>query len=322
MNWGGIIAGALGGGAKAAYEIADTAEKRQQRLADFELGRQARREDRLWDMEAAQRAADEKLRLYVRDYERVQDRAAQIGQQRDAMALGQINDQIQGDSPQATDAEIQRLLAENPEYRAVYERAGYLDPQKQSSLVADKIQAAREVGAVPEVRKDLADTYARTLQAERDAERAEIDRRREDRRDSEFAALLPIRQQTADAATARANRPPASGGGSSKPPATSPARMPVERLTQEAETIRKAIKDMRFDDPRRADYQARLDGVLDELKRRREGGQPVPSQGPSGDNRGQTPTNQPKIGDRRSVQSGPHKGKTVEWDGKGWVLVN
>lgn len=49
---------------------------------------------------------------------------------------------------------------------------------------------------------------------------------------------------------------------------------------------------------------------------------PAPSAAPS-TNAGQRPaptTGSFKVGERRTVQSGPHKGKTAVWDGKGWTL--
>ena len=44
----------------------------------------------------------------------------------------------------------------------------------------------------------------------------------------------------------------------------------------------------------------------------REGAKPKAEPGKSGGDR--------PVGQTQVVQSGPHKGKTVEWDGKGWRL--
>lgn len=55
---------------------------------------------------------------------------------------------------------------------------------------------------------------------------------------------------------------------------------------------------------------------------------PAPAPAPRVDNNAGKPDNSPKqtsqfkVGETRTVQNGPNKGKTARWDGKGWALVN
>lgn len=55
---------------------------------------------------------------------------------------------------------------------------------------------------------------------------------------------------------------------------------------------------------------------------------PAPSPAPAASASGESPASRPaasgsrKVGDTQVIQSGPNKGKTARWDGKGWVLVN
>jgi len=115
-----------------------------------------------------------------------------------------------------------------------------------------------------------------------------------------------IRENDAQAGKARSD----AGGGD-------PAKARTESLTTEAETLRKAMDSM-TDKKLKEQYRARLDRVLDELEKRRG----------KVDNNAGKPDNSPKqtsqfkVGETRTVQSGPNKGKTARWDGKGWALVN
>jgi hypothetical protein len=118
-----------------------------------------------------------------------------------------------------------------------------------------------------------------------------------------------IRENDADAGKARAD----AGGGD-------PAKARTESLTTEAETLRKAMDSM-TGMKLKADYRARLERVLDELERRRNQPGKVDNNAGKPDNSPKQ-TSQFKVGETRTVQNGPNKGKTARWDGKGWVLVN
>jgi hypothetical protein len=90
--------------------------------------------------------------------------------------------------------------------------------ERYSKLKEDMLGQIRRRGGSSGLIAQATGEYKAVLEAEKSADRIAFDERKfeasEDRRSKEFAALLPIRQQTADAGTTRAERPPASGAGS------------------------------------------------------------------------------------------------------------
>lgn len=145
-------------------------------------------------------------------------------------------------APQASDQEIQDLIKANPQAYDLYEKAGLIekaqmrDPNAKEKAVDPRLQrtedeynAAVSIGAHSSVLESFDKKRARVLdeirlenQEKRDRARADLENRREDRRSNEFASLLPIRQQQADASTTNANRPRGGGGAGADPnkPAT------------------------------------------------------------------------------------------------------
>lgn len=202
MNWGGIIAGALGGGAQAVGEIADANLKEQ-------AAQRAEQRSLQLNMERFKQEADYKLRLdrqaqerYMADAERVTSRAGANMRGQDAATLDTLNDRVGGEAPEMSREEIAKLLEENPQYRQVYEQAGYMAPRRQSGIIGEEVKAARELGADPALRKDLTQAQKDATTAERDAVRqAQQDRRldqaddREARRAAETAARLELDAQ-------------------------------------------------------------------------------------------------------------------------------
>lgn len=88
--------------------------------------------------------------------------------------------------------------------------------ERYSKLKEDVLGEIRKGGGSSGLITQATAEYKSALESEKAADRLAFDERRleatEARRDREFAALLPIRQQTAQAATTRAERP--TGGGS------------------------------------------------------------------------------------------------------------
>lgn len=205
MNFGGIIAGALGGGAQAAGEIADAnlkeaaaqrAEQRSLQL-NFERFKQEANYKLQMDRQAQER--------YMADSERVTARAAGNMRGQDVAALDILNNQVGGDSPEMSREEMTKLLEENPQYRQVYEQAGYMAPRRQSGIIGEEVKAARELGADPALRKDLTQAQKDMTTAERDAARERRDEQRydlqvarEERQAAEGAARLSQGEQRLD----------------------------------------------------------------------------------------------------------------------------
>lgn len=185
----------------------------------------------------------------------VESRATKIGEERaakqlttDAGKLAANAATMQGDSPAMTQDEMKAHLESlSPSERKAIEGTGLISrsmSRNESRLQAaeDQVQAAREMGANSTLLKSYQETKKSVLddikEENRDRRAAEAEEGRdrraaaaEDRRSREFQALLPIRQQGADAATTRANRP-ASGGADSNKPITG---VDLERSAKAAE---------------------------------------------------------------------------------------
>lgn len=185
-----------------------------------------------------QRVAQESVAVGVRADEMGEARAtAQVG--KDAGKLAGISSQVKGDAPSMTEEEFKKLMEENPQYREVYRKAGLIDKamtgnQQRVQRADDEASAALQMGA----HSSVIDAYAKkrkdVLEQIREENKEERERRREDRaderevrRDAEFKALLPIRQQQADASTTSAgaavtsaNRPRSDASNPDKPATT------------------------------------------------------------------------------------------------------
>lgn len=213
----GLILGGLGKGiadAGAAYAGG------MMKGAEYEMQSQ-RDEDRERRAEDRKTRTDESLKQrIISESEQVKQRAAEAPARRVAGELDKYGSMVAGDSPEMSKEEIQKLVQENPQYRAVYEKAGLIgedkmDPRLRAS--SDRAEAAMSIGAhssVIEAYSKERDSVLKEIKEENAVKKNEAT---EERRSKEFAALLPVRQQTADAATTRANKPAAGGGGADKP---------------------------------------------------------------------------------------------------------
>lgn len=187
----------------------------------------------------------------IKDAAAAEIEAQRIGQERaakqgDAAAgkIASIASRVQGDAPAMSQDEIKKLIEENPQHLDTYRKAGLVDkamtPNEQRVQAAtDRVQAAMNIGAHSTVidafqkqRKDTLEEIRIENQEKKEDRRHEMDVAREERRSKEFQALLPIRQQTADAATDRANRPAAAKPDSSDKP---PTGIDLERNAKAAE---------------------------------------------------------------------------------------
>lgn len=248
MNFGGIIAGALGGGAQAVGQIADGViaarqrEEQDMRLEQRQIEGEKRRS--LLNREEAAAAAAEKLRgeedrmkRYAKSADEVDARAKQIGTERDVKAL-QIPDGQYG--PQVTPEVVDTF---SKGQRANYEFQGVLTKPTGSGLIMDKINAARDVGADPMLRKDLKDEYGQQVGAEfkaAQADRQERDLARKEAADdnrfkTSFMQAQASLQQAQAAATRAEKTGSAQASGDAKTSATqaiNSARETIDKMTQ------------------------------------------------------------------------------------------
>jgi hypothetical protein len=172
-------------------------------------------------------------------------------------------------------------------------------------------------------------------EAERAADKLAFNERRlaeqEQRRRDEFKALLPIKQQTADASTTRANRPPSSGGGGSGGGAAKVRSTKVDgdgnviAIMSDGTTKDLGIKSDTFNKSiattikNMAGENFNFKNLPEAEKRekaieRLTGGTGAPK---TGDN---PKASSFKPGETKVIQAGPNKGKTAVYDGTGWAL--
>lgn len=130
-------------------------------------------------------------------------------------------------APQASEEELRQLIKNNPQAYDLYEKAGLIDasmmrnPETEARRADPRMQRAQDeydaslkigansavVESIDKKRQRVIDEIKLENQATKEKNQRDVDNRREDRRSAEFQALLPIRQQQADASTTNSNRP-------------------------------------------------------------------------------------------------------------------
>ena len=178
---------------------------------------------------------DAKLKKDADIYTQAQVNAQQVGEERQAAQLNQDSaslaanaQNIAGDSPAATQEELKQHLERlSPSERKAIEGTGLISGQMSKTRQEmqgydDVVSEARKLGGSPTLVKSLQDAKRVRLDEikaeiaeKKEDNRYELEQKREERRSQEFKSLLPIRQQTADAATTRAEKT-GSGGGAPK----------------------------------------------------------------------------------------------------------
>lgn len=250
----GLIWAGIGKGIADAGQSFASAGMKQLEM-DRQDEREALREQRLLERQEAldrlkadreEVKAEALKQRVITETEAVGTKAAEIGAAREVAQgekdiKGLINrqSQIAGSSPAASEEEIKKLIEENPQYKDIYRAAGYIDKeptanQKRLQRAEDESAAALQIGAHSSVidayskkRKDVLEQIREENKEERERRRDDRADEREARRDAEFKALLPIRQQQADASTTKAgaavtnaNKPPSGGADPNKPATT------------------------------------------------------------------------------------------------------
>ena len=249
LIWAGIGKGIADAGSTYGNAMFKVAESE---LADQRALQRAEALERLKESMLEERAQKDAAKAVD-----VESRATKIGEERaakqlttDVGKLSGIAQRVEGDSPAATDEDFRKLIEENPQYREVYRKAGLIERgmtrnEQRMQAAEDSVQAARELGASSTLLKSYQDTKKSVLDAIKEEYREKRDEQRDtepmaqqDRLSKQFEALMPIRQQQADAATTRAgaavtsaNRP-RSGTDSGDKPITG---VDLERAAKAAE---------------------------------------------------------------------------------------
>jgi hypothetical protein len=242
----GLIFAGIGKGIADAGQTFAQAGMRQYEM-DRQDEREALREERLLKRQEAldelkaerERAREEQLQQRViKESAAVGTKANEIGTAREGRAFDRLAESSamageQGDVALSKE-QLQRLSKENPELGEQYKKLGLIESsmpltvnQRRMQRADDEVQASMDIGAHSSVQKSLMDKRKSVLDEIKEENRDARDQRRdalaverEARRDAEFKAMMPVRQQQANAATTnaganvtRANRPPSSGGG-------------------------------------------------------------------------------------------------------------
>lgn len=199
MDWGGIIAGAMGGGAKAIGEMADDEMKRrdlelaQQRAEQVAIKGEERRA--LLQRENAAYEMDLKLKREMADSKRDQDQTdritdggRQIESNRQVASMTSLRDSLPQEGEFVGQAIDPKDIANlPPAARAAYEKAGLIERASGSQQLRDQTQVAREIGASKTVRDDLRTSLTAQMAAEEKIRREARDDRTDLRKDEQAA---------------------------------------------------------------------------------------------------------------------------------------
>jgi hypothetical protein len=303
----GIVWSALGQGLKnlgdSTSRIFERQIEREERLKE-----EGRRDQRILDAEQRKEereaARTEALKKRVStESAQVESRAAEIGGRRtaaaldaDAAKLGEMSAKAGEEGDIAfTKEQMLEMLRKDPALRESYQKSGLIDGASESKRDArltraeDRVTAAMEIGAHSSVLEAYSKARSETLreiaeenrQKKSDAAQASTDRRldQQDERlrmeGEKTTALVKMFGQKGDAATKNADTAATRAANAGNKPAVRDA--PTERLTTQAETLRKAAKEATGE--RKKTLESELDEVLAELKRRRQG---APAPAPAG----------------------------------------
>lgn len=303
LIWAGIGKGLADAGTTfGQYMLQDIKDRRSQEAEDRREAQALKRLEEADRIKSERDAAREEAlqQRVIKDTAAARARGEEIGRAREAAAYDKLAESSarageEGDIA-LTNEQLRNLP---PELKRQYQSMGLINEklpltadQRRLQSAQDDLMGAMEMGAhssvikgfqeirktvLDEIREENRDVRERAREDRLDAESRRRDERfeaSEARRDREFKAMMPVRQQQADAATTRAERPAAAGGGDVR-------SAPTERLTTQAETLRKAAKEATGE--RKRNLERELDDVLAELKRRRtEQTAPAPSAVPSG----------------------------------------
>ncbi len=188
MNFGGIIAGAIGGGATAVGELADQNIKSQAEEDRF-------RRQAAWDVQKANAAMDRKLQLdeqmtqrtekrYTDAADMAETRGQQIGMEKDATSMQGARAALPNEGDYAnTPVSRADIASLPPAARKIYEEQGLIPKTTESGIIANQMQAAREGGAPKALRDDLRKNYQDTAKSEAEGRKGALEMQKLDRKE-------------------------------------------------------------------------------------------------------------------------------------------
>lgn len=321
----GLIWAGIGKGIADAGQTFANAGIRQYEM-DRQGEREASREDRLLKRQEALdelKAAREEAKLQkdASVYAQAETNAPAIGDQRRF-------DKFKADLGQTDMAEEDLRKVFNEQYNQ--QKVGTFEgadryTEKYSRQKEDVLSEIRRLGGSSAAIKEGRDSYKATVDAERVAEKETLDRRREDRKDAQAVSTANYQAGMVGAAITRANRPPGGeGGGAAKVRSTytddSGQRVAVmsdgsTKVLGNAADYNKSVASL-IAQKEKNDYNFKQ---LPEAEKKAWASERLASGG-AGARTSDNPAPAFKVGETKTVQGGPNKGKTAQWDGRGWVL--
>lgn len=211
-------------------------------MKDIEYQRQLQAEDRkeanyLKRLEEAQRIKDEAAEAkaealqqqVLKETAAAQAAGAEAPSARMAGQLKTVQGQIAGDSPAMSEAEIQQLIKENPQYKKVYEEAGYVTKRDErleraegaiasamaagaNSTTIKNLQALR-TATLDEIKQEFKETKEKADRDQQATQNEAMNKRLE-----LLAKDVKTRERNADTYASRPTGGGGKGGGSDKDP--------------------------------------------------------------------------------------------------------
>lgn len=325
MGTGLIWAGLGKGIADLGKTYGDTMIKSS--MNDLDEERAARRAEMLDELKAnreAKRQAETSKRLQD-ETDVIQDRAKQAALTRDAssMTAGAATVPQEGEfAGQAVKPEDIANLP--PAARAIYEKSGMLTQRTESQSLKDQSNAAREIGADPTLRKELADATKVAEKSEADDARRQFDYYRADLKDASEAEQRKLSEKRMNAVITAA-----SGKGDTGVKSVAAFLEGTRKsLNDENDNLQKKIETEigAVKTPARIKavmdkYQPQLDALAEKNKQfdsdfnyaREKVGLPSASKSPKKDDKSPNPVGKSPINElpKGAVQIGTSKGKPV-----------
>lgn len=268
-------------------------ERREVRAREAEDRREAAALKRIEEADRVKSARDaareeELQQRVIKDTGAARARGQEISRAREAGAYNKLAESSalageQGDVP-LTKEQLAAFGRKDPSIARQYRDMGLVDQnlplnaqERRLQGAQDDLSGAMDVGAhstvikaFQEIRKGVLDEIREENRNKAELARQEATDRRLDQIDRRIDSQNKTDQQRADAATTRANRPSSA--------TTAIKDVPYERLTAQAETLRKAINEATGD--RKKSLESQFDEVMGELRRRRQSGAAAPAAAP------------------------------------------
>jgi hypothetical protein len=314
LIWAGIGKGIADAGTTfGSYMLKDIEDQRRredEERREANAIKRAEEADRI-RAEREEKKAEALKQRVTTETAQVEQRAAQMGTERAGRRAAQLDSDAAAASTKLGELasmagepvntfgkeQVLEQIRKDPALRESFRKQGLIEgaaePTRDARILAaeDRVTAAMGIGAHSSVldayTKAKADTLREVAEENREKQRAAAQAAtdlRLDQQGRKTDALVEylgrkggVAERNAETAEQREARLAKGGGG--KGGATTLREAPVERLTTQAETLRKAAKEATGD--RKKSLETELDQVLAELRRRRESGGASPTAAPA-----------------------------------------